>query len=96
MKCVYPDGLELTKEKAIAFENACSRLIEAIKIAWQKIKEIVLNAYQALKRLFQKDQSLKRNSFVKRRSQTRKIKHQVVKHQVINKRTVRYLARSNC
>ncbi|WP_017728518.1 hypothetical protein [Halalkalibacterium ligniniphilum] len=95
MKCIYLNGIELSKEAAIIYESTINKYVEVakelgraliswVKEKWEKVKECVM-------RFYQRYQVIKRNYFVKRRSTTRKIDHQV-----IDKRPFRILARSNC
>lgn len=95
MKCVYPNGVELSKEAAIRYESTIIKYVEAamelgrgliswVKKVWESVKTFVV-------RLHQRYKLIKRNNFVKRRSATRKIEHQV-----IDRRPFRILARSNC
>lgn len=95
MKCIYPNGVELSKEAAIRYESTINKYVEAakelgralisqIKEIWESVKEFVV-------RFYQRYQATKRNYFAKRRDATRKIEHQV-----IDRRPFRIVARTNC
>ncbi|OLS34436.1 hypothetical protein BTR22_18570 [Alkalihalophilus pseudofirmus] len=92
MKCVYPNGMQLPKEQAIAFEEG---LVHRVKQVWLSVKEMIISTWETIKKrvlyLVKKCQAIKRNQMVKRRSQMR-----IIKSQVTDRRPRRRLARSCC
>lgn len=92
MKCIYPNGMQLAKEQAIAFEEG---LVHRIKQVWLSVKEMITTLWESIKKRLKyftiKYQAIKRNQMVKRRSQMR-----IIKSQVTDRRPRRRLARSCC
>lgn len=92
MKCIYHNGMRLTKDQAISFEEG---LVHKLKQAWLSVKEMITTLWESIKKRLKyftmKYQAIKRNQMVKRRSQMR-----IIKSQVTDRRPRRKLARSCC